>query len=54
MKTFEIYFSDLNISSQKELMRIIGIKDPKECNWDLDIVPIAIADFEEEERFDET
>ena len=54
MTKFEIYFSDLNISSQKELMKTVGIKDPKERNWDLDIIPIAIADFEEDEGFDET
>ncbi len=49
MKTFEIYFSDLTDKAKKELMDLVGISDPKEMNWDLDVVPIAIVDFEDEE-----
>ena len=43
----EIYFSDLNENAQKRLMEEVGITDPKEMNWDVDIIPIAIVDFEE-------
>ena len=39
---FEIYFSDLNEKAQKELLEFVGESDPKEMNWDLDILPIAI------------
>lgn len=42
----DIYFSDLNTDAQKRLMEETGISDPKEANWDLDIVPIASIEFE--------
>ena len=38
---FEIYFSDLNEDAQKRLLEAVGVSDPKEMNWDLDIIPIA-------------
>ena len=41
MEEFDIYFSDLKEGSQKRLMAAIGIHDPKEMNWDLDILPLA-------------
>jgi len=47
MKTFEIYFSDLNDEAKNRLCEAVGIKDPKEMNWDMDILPIASYDFEE-------
>lgn len=48
MKTFYIYFSDLNENAQKHLLRLVGAKDAAEMNWDLDIVPLAMVDFEED------
>lgn len=36
-----IYFSDLNKDAQARLMKEAGIGDPKEANWDVDIVPLA-------------
>lgn len=47
MHTFYIFFSDLNEEAQKRLMEVVGIKDPKEMNWDMDILPIATMDVEE-------
>lgn len=47
MHTFEIFFSDLNEEAQKRLMEVVGITDPKEMNWDMDILPIATMDVEE-------
>ena len=47
MKTFNIYFSDLNEDAQKRLMKEIGIEDPSEMNWDIDMCPLCIYDFEE-------
>ena len=44
--TCDIFFSDLNERTQKDLMGAVGITDPKELNWDLDIIPIATMDFE--------
>lgn len=39
---FEIYFSDLNEDAKKRLLEDVGIDDPKEMNWDMDVVPIAL------------
>lgn len=50
LKTFDIYFSDLTEEAQKELMNSIGISDPSEMNWDIDIVPIASYSFEEDDK----
>ena len=47
-KTFEIYFSDLNKEAQTRLCEAVGIEDPKEMNWDMDIFPIAMYDYEED------
>ena len=41
MHTFNIFFSDLVDEAQERLMAIVGITDPKEMNWDMDITPIA-------------
>lgn len=49
MKTFEIYFNDLNENAQQALLELVGAKDPAEMNWDLDICPLAMVDFEEDE-----
>lgn len=49
MKEMEIYFSDLTPEAQKRALEAAGIEDPKEANWDMDIIPIAIASFESEE-----
>lgn len=48
MKTFEIFFSDLNEKAQKRLLDFVGETDPKEMNWDADLVPLSSFDFEEE------
>lgn len=45
---FEIYFSDLNEDAQKRLMEYVGITEPKEANWDIDMCPIAIYCLEKE------
>lgn len=48
MNTFEIYFSDLNEDAQKRLLKAIGAETAAEMNWDIDICPIAMYDFETE------
>ena len=50
MKSFEIYFSDLNDDAQKRLLEAVNVKEPADMNWDMDILPIAIFDIEEEEN----
>ena len=58
MKTFEIYFSDLNEDAQKRLLKavnvggrtVVEVSSPKDMNRDIDILPIAMYDFEEESK----
>ena len=45
-KSFEIYFSDLNPEAQERLLKFVGATDPSEMNWDMDILPIATLDIE--------
>ena len=47
MISVEIFFSDLNEKGQKKLLDALGYKDPSEGNYDIDMCPIAILDFEE-------
>lgn len=52
METFEIYFSDLKEEAQKELLKAIGVTDPKQMNWD--VFPIAECPlFDEDEDYEE-
>ena len=46
MNTFEIYFSDLNEDTQKRLLKAVGAEKAADMNWDVDICPIAMYDFE--------
>lgn len=41
MEDFNIFFSDLKEETQRRLMEAVGIRDPREMNWDLDILPLA-------------
>lgn len=45
--TVEIFFSDLKEESKKDLLEVVGINDPKEANWDIDMAPLAIIGFDE-------
>lgn len=49
MDSFEIYFSDLNDDAKQRLMKAVGITEPSEMNWDIDMCPIAVYDFEKGE-----
>lgn len=51
-REFEIYFSDLGVEAQQRLMEAVGIKDPREMNWDLDILPIALYPIDDDDDFD--
>lgn len=48
MIEFDIFFSDLNEDAQRRLMDVVGITDPSEANWDIDISPLAIFTIEED------
>lgn len=47
MKSFEIFFNDLNDDAQTRLLEAVGVSSAKEMNWDMDILPIALYDYEE-------
>lgn len=49
MVSFDIYFNDLNERAQRELLELVGCEDASEMNWDMDIIPLATLDFEEDE-----
>ena len=40
-KEIPIYFSDLKEEAQKKLLEAVGAADPKEMNWDIDLVPLG-------------
>lgn len=40
-----IYFSSLTPEAQKKVLEAAGISDPKEANWDMDILPLTTLDF---------
>ena len=44
----EIFFSDLNEKGQKKVLEANGYKDPSEGNYDIDMCPIAILEFQKE------
>lgn len=48
MKTVEIYFNDLKEEAQKRYLDACGYESPSDGNLDMDIIPIAIIDIEEE------
>lgn len=50
MAEFNIYFSDLNETAQKQLLDFYGFTDPSEGNWDSDIIPICVLMNDEEEE----
>ena len=53
MKTFEIYFSDLNEDAKKRLLDAAGAESAADMNLDMDTIPIAWFDFEEIDKDDE-
>lgn len=48
----ELYFQDLSVAAQKELLKTSGITDPTLANWDT--FPIATIELEESTRWDES
>ena len=48
----ELYFQDLTVAAQKELLKTSGITDPTQANWDT--FPIATIELEESPRWDES
>lgn len=49
-KIVEIYFSDLSESGQKKILEANGYLSPADGNYDIDICPIAILEFEEDQN----
>lgn len=46
METFEIYFSDLTPEAQDRFLKAQGLQSAAEGNYDMDLVPLATFDFE--------
>lgn len=49
IKTVKLYFSDLNEKGQKKLLDAVGVEEPSEMNWDMDILPLATFEMEIED-----
>jgi hypothetical protein len=49
----EIYFSDLTLEAQRELLELMGVSDARDLNWDEDLQPIAIVPLGSEDELDE-
>lgn len=49
MKSFNIYFNDLNDDAKNRFLQFMNMTDPKEGNYDVNILPIATVDVEVEE-----
>ena len=48
MEELKIFFSDLNEETQQRVLKFYGIADPKQGNFDSDIVPLFILECPEE------
>ena len=48
LKSFDIFFSSLGAEAQRELLELVGADSPKDMNWDLDIIPLATLEFEDD------
>ena len=46
LKSFAIYFSDLNEDAKRRILEFVDAEDPSDMKWDLDILPIAIYEIE--------
>jgi len=56
MDKVEIYFHNLDKETQKELLKLYKVKNPKDMNWDafpIHIIEAPVEDEEEEEDEDE-
>lgn len=38
--SIDFYFSDLNTEAQERYLKAQGLSDPKEGNYDLDLIPL--------------
>ena len=54
MDYFEIFFNDLNEDAKKHLMKAVGITNPSEMNWDINICPLAMYPLPIDEEGDIT
>lgn len=47
---YPIYFSDLNEKAQRELLDAIGVDEPQDMNWDIDMCPLCYYPVEREDE----
>jgi hypothetical protein len=45
MRTLELFFNDLTPEAQKKYLKVQGVSDPSELNWEVN--PIAIIEVED-------
>ena len=45
MRTLELYYNDLTPEAQKKYLKVQGVSDASELNWE--VSPIAIIEVEE-------
>lgn len=48
MKTFEIYFSDLNDDAQKRILEMVGVDSAADMNLDMNIILITIVNLKDD------
>jgi hypothetical protein len=48
LKSFEIFFNDLNEDAQKRFLEFQEIDSAADGNYDIDVVPLAIFNREED------
>jgi hypothetical protein len=48
MRTLELYYSDLTPEAQEKYLKVQGVSDSSELNWEVN--PIAIIEVEEDEE----
>lgn len=48
MDYFEIFFNDLSDDAKSRLMQAVGIDDPREMNWDINMCPLAMYPIPED------
>ena len=48
MRTLELYYNDLTPEAQKKYLKVQGVSDASELNWE--VSPIAIIEVEDEDK----
>lgn len=52
IRSADIYFSDLNEKGRAKVLWAAKVDDPKEMNWDMDILPITVFEIQHDDVSD--